>query len=165
MVFRLLWLWTFYLSLFHQSTSHEHQRCFKNEGFSLSFLCLVCQLQENSHRSYLIQLFFFSFHSFYFFVFLTLNSFSSYSCSIYWVCVLFVFVFLCICKDGVGHHKWNLEESHWRFKDWRKGYCAQQILWDKHIFINDPWGHLLIGVLGSKSAISFFRIMKSDCPF
>lgn len=133
---------------------------------SLYHFCALYVSYRKSHRSYLIQLFFFSFHSFYFFVFLTLNScFSSYSCSIYWVCVLFLFCFLCICKDGVGHHKLNLEESHWRFKNWRKGYCAQQISWGTHIFINDPLGHLLIGVLGSKSAISFFRIMKCDCPF
>lgn len=61
MVFRLLWLLTFYLTLFHQSTSHEHHRCFKMKVSLYHFCALyVSSRKTNSHPSYLNTWFLFS---------------------------------------------------------------------------------------------------------
>ena len=59
LVFRLLWLLTFSFTLFHQSTSHEHQRCFKMKVSLYHFCALyVSYRKTNGHSSYLNKLFF-----------------------------------------------------------------------------------------------------------
>lgn len=56
--FRLLWLLTFSFTLFHQSTSHKHQRCFKTK-VSLYHLCALYVSYRKTNTSYLNNCFIF----------------------------------------------------------------------------------------------------------
>ncbi len=156
------WLLTFYLTLFHQSTSHKHQRCFKNEGFSLSFVCLVCELQENKQPPVISESIVFIFPL----LFCSLNAFlKRLAVNGSWQQLCFLsqsFIFnscrhiwhfrakmVFAANEATLRHldlsflqsllalKVHFGACPTRFEECRKGYCAQQInTSDTLIFIN-----------------------------